>query len=267
LPLRGFRRSIVIAKTGVFPVRLSWPDRPGKQSHSEDFAAQRRKLCDNERHVPTNPAVPPRLSCEEPMTGKSPNPGQRKPFPWRSILYGILGLGLLVVANLVVYGLIIKKGLLPDLPFLATTTPMDTPAVQSIAPQAPLTGMSTIEPTWTFTPLAETPSLTETPPFAHIPFWALSPMPEPTPAFVICRYTLKPGLDDFLYSIYLKWHIHDNIPDKQDFYAKIHCAVLQSNLKCDFHPADPDTTMPGWILDLPGVLPDICLFHGGTPVP
>jgi hypothetical protein len=104
-------------------------------------------------------------------------------------------------------------------------------------------------------------------PPASTPVPPISAVPTPTPTFGTCQYTLKAGKNDFLYSIYWSWHINQNIGNVKDFYRKITCSARLENLECRYDADKPGVTRPGWILDLPGVKPEICTFHGGTPQP
>ncbi len=211
------------------------------------------------------------------MTEQSPNPRQRNTIPRKSIPYVILGLSLLLVADLIVVKLIFNQGLIPTTSLSATPTETGTLPTETMVSGRVFNGAhsgaiaSTLTPSAeipsTETPTTETPVSGETPIFTETPASSTSPTPSLTPAYGACQYTLKPGIKDFLYSIYWNWHINDNIPILKNYYARISCAVLLSNLKCSYHADSPGITQPGWILILPGVSANICLYHGGTPVP
>jgi hypothetical protein len=200
----------------------------------------------------------------------------RKSIPWKSILYGILGICVLLAANYAVYRLMLGKGLDPISAFSATFIATWTPPVETSVSETVLNGVSTSEATFTLTPsvqapptetpLPEAPGLSETPIMTETPTPAASLAPSLTPAFGSCQYTLKPGPNDFLYSIYWKWQINKNIPYLKNYYAGISCAVILSNKTCDYQAAYPGITQPGWILVLPGVTPNMCLYHGGIPL-
>jgi hypothetical protein len=195
------------------------------------------------------------------MTEQSALPHRSNTNPKKPILYEVLVISALLVAVIVVYTRIFRQGLIPTSILSATLTETGTPSTEIPVSETPLNGVSSIETTLTFTPVAETPIFTE-PPASTTPS-----SPSLTPAFGSCQYTLKSGPDDYLYAIYWNWHIDKNIPDLNNYYARIYCAALLSNIKCDYQAADPDITQPGWILILPGVSSNICLYHGGTPAP
>lgn len=211
------------------------------------------------------------------MTEQSPNPPQRNTIPRKSIPYVILGLGLLLVADLIVVKLIFDQGLIPTNSLSATPTETGTLPTETIVSGREFNGAHSGAITSTQTPSAETPSTelptTETPVSGDTPIFTGTPAtttsftPSLTPVYESCQYTLKPGKNDFLYSIYWNWHINQNIPVLKNFYTKISCAVLLSNLTCSYHADSPGITQPGWILILPGVSANICLYHGGIPVP
>jgi hypothetical protein len=216
---------------------------------------------------------------------KEPAPVHRpsNAIPRGSIPYVILGLLLLLAADYVVVGLIFKRGLIPGYVLTATPTQTGTPTAEASLREAGLNGSAVSVPSATLVPLAQTPQtetpVTLTPGMNEIPVVTdtpeFPPTPAPTPTFTVsptpvytaCQYALKPGPQDFLYAIYWSWHIDQKIPVLQNFYAGITCAVIASNEKCAYHAAEPGVTQPGWILILPGVTPNICLYHGGTPVP
>jgi hypothetical protein len=211
------------------------------------------------------------------MTEQSPKPRQRNTIPRKSIPYVILGLGLLLVADLIVVKLIFNQGLIPTTLLSATPTETGALPTETMVTSRVFNGAHLVATTSTPTlsadtpstelPTTETPVLEETPIFTGTPASTTSFTPSLTPVYESCQYTLKPGKNDFLYSIYWNWHINQNIPVLNNFYAKITCAVLLSNLKCSYHADSPGITQPGWILILPGVSANICLYHGGTPVP
>ena len=202
----------------------------------------------------------------------------RDTIPRKSIPFVVLGLCLLLAANIGAYAVMIKKGLIPNLIALTPSLETGTPPVETSVTETVLKGISSVGATLTFTPpaqtpptktlITETPGLTETPIFSgtHAPI-TLTSTPSLTPAIGSCQYTIKPGPKDFLNAIYWNWHINKNIPVIQKYYTKIFCATLLSNIKCTYKAATPGITQPGWILVLPGVLPNICFSHGGTPVP
>jgi hypothetical protein len=189
----------------------------------------------------------------------------------KSILYELLVIFIVLIAVIVVYLLIFSQGLIPGFSLSATSTQTATPTDEIILPEAPSKGYSSLVRTLTALPSTETPS-TETP-SSEAPMSTGTPtaeapaMPSPTPAFGSCQYTLKSGPGDFLYTIYWNWRIYKRIPVVKDFYAKIYCASLLSNLQCEYQAADPGTIQPGWILILPGVTSNNCLNHGGKPLP
>ena len=216
---------------------------------------------------------------------ESPNPPRSDPASGNSRFYQFLALFVLLVAGMVVFALIYQQGLIPQ--FLSPATPTRTltpaetlppettsssylsllntltaaPLVETQRSETPMDETPPDETSTGGTPAEETPTLTETPtPLATLP-------PSPTPAFGSCQYTLKPGSGDFLYAIYLSWHIKQNIPVVKDYYARIYCAALLSNLKCNYQASNPNITQPGWILVLPGVSAATCSAHAGTPVP
>jgi hypothetical protein len=203
------------------------------------------------------------------MTEQSAPPHRSN--PRKSILYELLVIFIVLIAVIVVYLLIFSQGLIPGFPLSATPTQTATPTDEITLPEAPSKGYSSLVKTLTALPPTETPS-TETPSSEAListetPDATPSATPSLTPAFGSCQYTLKSGPEDFLYAIYWNWQINKNIPVLQDFYARITCAALLSNLKCDYQAANPDVIQPGWILILPGVSANTCLYHGGTPVP
>jgi hypothetical protein len=191
-------------------------------------------------------------------------PHRSKPKPGKSISSELLALSVVLVSVIGVYALIFRPGSPPTSISSVTSTGTGKPATEIPVSETPLNGVSAIETTLTFTPLAETPA-TEAPIFTETPSPVMLSTPRPTPTFGSCQYTLKSDPEDFLYTIYLNWHIDKNIPVVTDYYAEISCAGLLSNLQCDYQAADPDVTQPGWILILPGVSSNICLNHGGKP--
>ncbi len=224
------------------------------------------------------------------MTEVPETPPRRKTIPEKSIKKELLVLGMLLVAIAAVFALIYWQGLVPDLLLPGTPTPAITSAAETSLPATTPAGFTALVETLTAAPLAETmtaaapqetplaeallnetpvdgTSVDETPGVTETPALPMTPMPSQTPAYGSCQYTLKEGPADFLYAIYWSWHINKNIRDVQDFYLKIYCAALLTNLKCDYHPGDPDTLLPGWTLVLPGVNANICSLHGGIPVP
>lgn len=219
------------------------------------------------------------------MAEESHNPPQPRPGPGKSRLYELLALVLLLVVMMAVFALIYRQGLTPDFLLPATPTRTLTPAETS-PPETTSSSYLSLVNTLTAAPLVETqlaetptegtllegtltdetPTVTETP-IPPTPVPPTPAAPSPTPAFGSCQYTLKPGPGDFLYAIYLSWHIKENIPVVKDYYASIYCAALLSNLKCDYQASNPNITQSGWILVLPGVSAQTCSAHAGTPVP
>ena len=140
------------------------------------------------------------------------------------------------------------------------------PAAETSQPDTLLNGIPSFVTTWTLTPSSETLP-TDTPVMTQTPETATPLGPSLTPAFGSCQYTLKSGPRDYLYAIYWNWHINKAIPVVNDFYARITCAPLLSNIVCTYSVAKPGKTQPGWILILPGVSSNICLHYGGIPTP
>ena len=209
------------------------------------------------------------------MTEQNPGPHPRDPTPGKSTRNGILGLCLLLAINAALYVVLFRNGLLPFSMGPAAFTQTATPAPGSSVTAMPTQGAYAITATWPPTP-TEYRFPTQTPdPNLPAPYEPPAYPPAPTPPYSTdatlvlaeCQYTLKPGLDDFLYSIYLKWDIYKKIPNRKNFYAGISCAGLLSNTACTYKASFPNITQPGWTLVLPGVSPNICLGHGGTPVP
>ena len=208
------------------------------------------------------------------MTEQNPGPRPRDPAPKKSTRNGILGLCLLLAINVAVYVFIFRNGLLPVSIGPATSTQTATPA-SGTSVTATRTMGSAMVATFTSTSPAQSPPAQTPNPDLPAPFEPPAYPPAPTPPYssdatlvlAECQYTLKPGLDDFLYSIYWNWGIYQKIPNLKNYYAGISCAGLLSNTACTYQASDPGTTMPGWTLVLPGVSPNICLSHGGTPVP
>jgi len=208
------------------------------------------------------------------MTEQNPGPRPRDPAPGKSTRNGILGLFLLLVINVAVFGLIYRNGLLPFSIGPAMSTQTATPAAETGVTATPKMG-SALVATFTSTPPGQGPPTKTPDPNLPAPFEppAYPPAPTPpyssdvTPVLDACQYTLKPGLNDFLYSIYWNWDIYQKYPNRNDFYAGISCAAILSNIGCTYKAAYPNITQPGWILVLPGVSPNTCLNHGGTPVP
>ncbi len=219
------------------------------------------------------------------MAEESNNPSPPNPAPNNSRFYQFLALFMLLVAVMVVSALLYRQGLVPDFLLLFTPTRTSTPAETSL-PETTSSSYQSLVNTLTAAPLmetqlAETPTeetspgetpsdetpAAETPTITETPTLTAPPAPSSTPAFGSCQYTLQPGAGDFLYAIYLGWHIKENIPVVKDYYARIYCAALLSNLKCNYQAANPNITQPGWILVLPGVSTRTCAAHGGTPVP
>ncbi len=208
------------------------------------------------------------------MTEQNPGPRPRDPAPGKSTLYGILGLCLLLAITVAVYVYIYRNGLLPFSIGSATSTPTATLASGS-GVTATRRMVSALVATFTSTPPDQGPPTKTPDPNLPAPFEppAYPPAPTPpyssnvTPVLDACQYTLKPGLNDFLYSIYWNWGINKKFPNRNDFYSGISCAAILSNIDCTYKAAYPNITQPGWILVLPGVSPNICLAHGGTPVP
>lgn len=219
------------------------------------------------------------------MTEESENNHQPSPAPGNSRFYQFLALFILLVAVMVVSALIYRQGLIPQ--FLSPATPTRTSAPAETSPPettsssylslvntltaAPLvetqrSGTPTEETSAGETPSDETPA-SETPTLTESPTSPAPSAPSLTPAFGSCQYTLQPGAGDFLYAIYLSWHINKNIPVVKDYYARIYCAALLSNLKCNYQAVNPNITQPGWILVLPGVSTQTCSAHSGLPVP
>jgi hypothetical protein len=213
------------------------------------------------------------------MTEQSPGPQRSNPNPRKSIFYGLLVLAILLVAVIIVYTRLYQQGLIPALLWPATPTQTGTPLAEIISSDAHSSGYLSLVKTLTAGPPTETPSmeksssetptsetlLDEAPIASETPVLTTPFSPSLTPAFGSCQYTLKPGPGDFLYALYWNWHINANIPVVEDFYVKIHCAPLLSNFQCAYRVDDPDSIQPGWILILPGVSSNICLYHGGTP--
>jgi hypothetical protein len=200
------------------------------------------------------------------MTEQSTSPHQSNTKPRKSFPYEVLVLIILLVAVIATYTRIFRQGLIPTSALPPKLTETGMPADETSQPGTLLNGDSSSVITSTLTPFAETLS-TETPGLTQTPAAAIPSAPSLTPAFGSCQYTLKSGPRDFLYAIYWNWHIDKNIPDLNDYYARIYCAPLLSNTKCDYLSDDPDTTQPGWILILPGVTTNNCYHYGGTPVP
>lgn len=207
--------------------------------------------------------------------GSEPSP-RRTPTPGKSHKTELLVLGVLLLAVLFVYARLQRLRLLPDALLPPTSTPSQTEMpLETDPPDEHSPGYYALVQTLTAAPLARTPeeqiaspqptAIAETPAFTEIP--TLPPLPTSTPTFGTCQYTLKAGKSDFLYSIYWNWHINQNIRSVKDFYAKITCSARLENMKCNYEADKPGVTQPGWILDLPGVKPEICTFHGGTPLP
>jgi hypothetical protein len=223
------------------------------------------------------------------MTEGSEVPPQRNSSPGKSIKKELLVLGMLLVAIAIIFALIYWQGLVPDLLLPATPTPAATSAADTSLPATTPAGFTALVETLTAGPRVETmtsaaldetmaaaaleetpvdePSFDETPIETETPTLPMTLGPSQTPAYGACQYTLKEGPANFLYAIYWNWHINKNIRDVEDFYLRIHCAALLTNLKCDYHPGDPDSLQPGWTLVLPGVTDSICTLHGGIPVP
>jgi hypothetical protein len=217
------------------------------------------------------------------MTEQPAGPHLSNPNPRRSTFYEFLVISILLVAVGVVFALIYLQGLVPA--FLLPAAPTGTAPADTALPESTSSGYLALVETLTAassaktqsfeapvaaTPLTDTlpddmPAPTE--PLARTPVPPTSSVPSLTPAFGSCQYTLKSGAEDFLYAIYWNWHIDDNIPRLQDYYAKIACAAVLTNMKCSYQSARPNITQPGWILDLPGVSASTCSSHGGTPVP
>jgi hypothetical protein len=211
------------------------------------------------------------------MAEQPPDPHPGNPNPWKSIFQKLLFLGVLLVAVVVIFTLIYQQGLVPA--FLLPPTPSGIPLAETAVPETTSSGYISLVETLTAAPLAKTPTPeaplympptampAPTEPLAETPVPPTSLVPSLTPAFGTCQYTLKAGPADYLYAIYWSWHIKNNIPYLQDYYARISCAALLSNLECNYQPATPNITQPGWILVLPGVTAEVCLSHGGIPAP
>ena len=207
------------------------------------------------------------------MTEPSPSPHQHEPIPGNSIPLAVLGLCVLLAVDILVVTLIYKNGLIPTSMASATSTQTGTPPAETTTSVPVLNGVTALQAT--LTPSTPTPETTMNEiPLATMPSiltrthaTEAPPIPSLTPVSGPCQYTLRPGPRDFLYAIYWNWHINKNIPNLDDYYAGISCAVILSNDKCTYQAADPGTTQPGWILVLPGVSTNICLYHGGTPAP
>jgi hypothetical protein len=217
------------------------------------------------------------------MAEPPPGPHPGNPNPWKSIFQKLLFLGVLLVAVVVIFTLIYQQGLVPA--FLLPVTPGGIPPAETAVPETTSSGYISLVETLTAAPLVKTPTPeaplntppsagtppedlpAPTEPLAETPVPPTSLVPSLTPAFGTCQYTLKAGQDDFLYAIYWNWHIDNNIPYLQDYYAKISCGALLSNLECNYQPATPNVTQPGWILVLPGVPAELCLSHAGIPAP
>jgi hypothetical protein len=211
----------------------------------------------------------PFANWEDGMTEQSGLPRPRNTMPGKSNPYVVLGFCMLLIADIVIVTLIFKQGLFPGPSLSATLLETGMPSYLTTASETPLNGVSSVETKLPITPLVETPPgetpTTETPILFQTPALT-TPSPGSLPqAYGTCQYALKSGKKDYLFTIYLNWQIIKNIPNVKDYYAAISCAVLLSNTSCDYHAAYPDITQPGWILILPGVSPDICLSHGGTP--
>ena len=208
------------------------------------------------------------------MTEQNPGPRPRDPAPGKSTRYGILGLCMLLAITIAVYVFLYRNDLLPFSIGSATSTQTAT-LTPEISLTATRTMGSALVATFTSTLPAQAPPTQTSDPNLPAPFEppAYPPAPTPpyssdiTPVLDSCQYTLKSGLNDFLYSIYWNWGIYQKFPNRNDFYAGISCAALLSNIACTYRAAYPNITQPGWILVLPGVSPNICLYHGGTPVP
>jgi hypothetical protein len=202
------------------------------------------------------------------MTEQLPDPRPRAKTSRKSNLFGILGICLLLVVVIAFYVYLSKSGLLPGSVTLTQT-------VMPLGETSPTkNGLKTAAlPAGPWTPTPTIPSFPAKIANTDIPLVTEASVPTPpyttdiTPVLSACQYTLKPGKKDFLYSIYWKWGIYQKYPILDDFYAGISCAGLPANTGCAYQAADPDTTMPGWTLILPGVTPNTCLAHGGTPVP
>jgi len=188
------------------------------------------------------------------MAEQSASPHQSNTKPRKSISYEVLVLCILLVAVIAIYTRIFRQDLI-SIFTSPTLTETGMPAAETRQPETLLTGVTSSVTTWTVTPFADTPA-TATP-----------SAPTLTPTFGSCQYTLKSGPRDYLYAIYWNWHIDRNIPEVNDYYARIYCAPLLSNIKCNYLAAKPGVTQPGWILILPGVSSNICYHYGGTPVP
>jgi hypothetical protein len=220
------------------------------------------------------------------MSEESHNPPRPNPASGNSRFYQFLALFILLVAVMVVSALVYQQGLIPQFLSPATPTRTVTPPAETSAPETTSSSYLSLVNTLTAAPLrqtqlAETPTdeisagetpsdeipASETPTLTETPTPPAPSTPSLTPAFGSCQYTLKPGPGDFLFAIYLSWHINENIPLVKDYYARIYCAALLSNLECSYEAANPNITQPGWILVLPGVSSEICSAHSGTPVP
>ena len=194
------------------------------------------------------------------MTEEPASPAPKNTAPGKPILYEVLVLCVLLLAVIVVYSQIFRKSLFPASRTTATLTGTGMASTKTPS-ETPSDGFSALEPSLTLTPNPELPNLFE-PPIA-----TAASAPSLTPAFGSCQYTLREGPVDYLYGIYWNWHINQNIPDIQDYYDRITCAPLLSNIGCEYQAADPDFTKPGWILILPGVSENNCLHYGGKPIP
>lgn len=195
------------------------------------------------------------------MTEQSETPHRKNPAPRKTIIYEVLVLCVLLLAVIVVYALIFQRDIFPASISPVTPTVTGRSSTEITASETPLDEVPSMESTLTETPLVELPISTETP--ASTTTFS----PSLTPAFGSCQYTLRSGPVDYLYAIYWNWHINKNIASVQDYYARITCAALLSNIKCDYQAAKPNITKPGWILILPGVSANICLHYGGKPLP
>jgi hypothetical protein len=200
------------------------------------------------------------------MAEQSANSDQGKPKSRSSFSYEILVLIILLIAVIAIYTLIFRQSFIPTVPLSPTFTETELPTAETSLPDTLLNETPSLQTTLTLTQSSETLP-TDTPLLTQTPEATTPPGPSLTPAFGSCQYTLKAGPRDYLYAIYWNWHINKAIPVVNDFYARITCAPLLSNIGCTYNAAKPGKTQPGWILILPGVSPNICLHYGGIPAP